>query len=101
MLFFLVLTNALMVGIAAITYRALPPEIPIFYNFSWGESRLGHPLNLLIIIALMNAFFVATSMILKRYYHNDGFIKKTVQVIQLMHITISFIAYIRIIWLSI
>lgn len=101
MLFFLILTNALMIAIFIITYRALPPEIPLFYNFSWGESRLGHPLNLSIIIILMDIFFVLTSTILKRYYLNDEFIKKIIQIIQLIYITISFVAFIRIIWFSI
>lgn len=101
MLFFLILTNALMIAIFIITYRALPPEIPLFYNFSWGESRLGHPLNLSIIIILMNILFVLTTMILKRYYLNDAFIKRIIQIIQLIFITISFIAFIRIIWFSI
>lgn len=101
MLFFLILTNALMIAIFIITYRALPPEVPIFYNYSWGESRLAHPLNLSIIIILMNIFFVLTTMILKRYYLNDAFIKRIVQITQLIYITISFIAFIRIIWFSI
>jgi hypothetical protein len=50
---------------------------------------------------LMDIFFVLTSTILKRYYLNDEFIKKIIQIIQLIYITISFVAFIRIIWFSI
>jgi len=90
-----------MLSLFAITYRALPSEIPLYYSHSWGESRLGHPLNLSIIIFLLNLFYLITSLILKRYYLNDEFVKKIIQIIQIIYITISFLAFIRIIWYSI
>lgn len=44
-------------------FESLPPQIPLFFSLPWGESRLGHPQDLLILpilsfsCLLINSFF--------------------------------------------
>lgn len=36
-------------GFLLLTWKRLPPELPIFYSLPWGEEQLGNPAFLLIL----------------------------------------------------
>ena len=65
-----ILLILLQVGVIALAWRALPPQVPLFYSRPWGEDQLVHPFGLLLLPAasllvfLINLFL--PSLILKQ-----------------------------------
>lgn len=58
-------------GLFLLTFRRLPPWVPLFYSLPWGEEQLASTLALLFLplgiflIAVLNSFFIMAT--LKKY----------------------------------
>jgi len=55
--------SAISLVIILITYKSLPPYIPIFNQMPWGEKRLGIPLTIFVPL-ITNLFILGMNMIL-------------------------------------
>jgi hypothetical protein len=74
----------------------LAPEIPLFYTKPWGEERLGENWNILFIPLLMTVAYVIFSLLRQRWYRNDRVMSRITSWLISVYITISLLAYIRI-----
>lgn len=101
MIWILLLANAYMISMSAYNYRFLPPEVPFYYIYTWGEGRLAHSFVLVLPIIMLNTAYLLTKVIVRKYYHSDPFITKIVQVAQLIFIALALIIVTRTIMISI
>ena len=101
MTWILLMANAYLILLSAYYYRFLPPEIPFYYIYTWGEGRLAHSFVLLLPIILLNVIYLLTNIIVRKYYHHDPFIAKIVQVAQLIFTGLAILIVTRAIIISI
>jgi len=101
MIWILLMANAYMILLGAYNYRLLPPEIPFYYIYTWGEGRLAHSFVLLLPIILLNVIYLLTNIIVSKYYHHDPFITKIIQIVQLIFAGLAMIIITRTIMITI
>ncbi len=69
------LTSFLVILVALLAKRWLPPQIPLFYGLPEGEEQLASTWKLVIPGAI--AFIIAGVNILLSFFLKDDFLKKT------------------------
>ncbi len=94
--------NALMLGLFAITWSLLPPEIPLYFSHSWGDSQLGTKWELLLLPLVMNILFFAIyfygrKMIDQKSLEQNGVLFWT----NISQITLVCLAFVRILFVLI
>lgn len=58
-----IIINLIQIGLILYFFESLPPEIPLYFSLPWGESRLGHPQDLLILPILSFTFLLLNSFL--------------------------------------
>lgn len=62
---------AFCLGLFVLTFKRLPPRVPLFYSLPWGEQQLSPTIGLLflplgmLLVAVLNSFFIMA--ILNKY----------------------------------
>ncbi|MEK7071281.1 MAG: hypothetical protein AAB966_05745 [Patescibacteria group bacterium] len=78
---------------------SLPPQIPIFYSRSHGETQLAAWWLILLIPLLLNFFFFLNSFIYKKYFYDNNYVKQLFYYLKLF-LLVSFTAvFLKIIFL--
>lgn len=75
---YLLIANAVMAALVAFKWNSLPPEVPLLYSRNWGEGQVVDLWFLFIIPLLMNVFFFLNNYLVRRYFAEEEYIKKSV-----------------------
>ncbi len=83
----------------ALTWRSLPPKLPLFYSRPWGEEQLAIPLDLFILPLFSLAILIINSLLTK-FILQENLLKQTlmltVAVVNLLNL-ITLIQIIRLV----
>lgn len=100
-LILLVLCDLVFVGIFAISFNLLPPEIPLYYSHEWGERQLGSKWELLLVPFIANVFYLYLHFVRRREMKQENIIMahiiSVLNIIQLISLTFVFLRIIFIV----
>jgi hypothetical protein len=100
--FLLILTQLLMVALFAITFRSLPPEIPLYFSHAWGEMQLGSKWEIMIIPIVSISFYIVLNYYKRRaIYSREINMAKIITFMNITQMIFLTLAYVRIIFLVI
>jgi hypothetical protein len=76
MFYLLILGNVLMIGSFLVTFKHLPPQIPLFYSQVWGENQLGEIWMIFFLLIAMNGFYFLNYLTKRRFFPDNKFVDK-------------------------
>lgn len=94
----LAIGNTLMLGLFAISFGLLPPEIPLYFSHTWGDSQLGTKWEILLLPLVMNLLFFAIYFYGRKMVDRDSLEQKNVLFwTNISQIILVCVAYVRIV----
>ncbi len=96
---FVILATALSIAVLLWRFRALPPEVPLWYQKPWGEDQLASPYFLLLLpIGAIGIYFV--NGIISIYFTKDHLVfTQILFMTSLLVALLSFITLVKILFL--
>jgi len=91
MIYFLLAANVIMISVFLLKFNHLPPQIPLFYSKTWGESQLAESWMIFILLILLDFSFFINRFINKKYFPDNLLVKKIFTYLNLF-IVIAFTA---------
>lgn len=82
-------------GLLAFFYLKLPPIVPIFNQFPWGEERLGTKYEILLPLIINGVFFVFNYLLLIKLYLTMPIVSRIIGITTLLASILSIIFIIR------
>lgn len=85
----------------AIFSKSLPPKLPLFYSFAWGDNQLANHQQLLIISALISLTALLNLIISWQLHQSQKFFKKVLIFSSILISLILFTTFLKIIFIFI
>lgn len=99
MLNFLIFGNIIMIGFFIFRFNFLPPQIPLFYSRSLGESQLADTWMIFLLPFILNILYIVNNYFEKKISLENNLIKKVFKYLNLFLITAFTLIFIKIIFL--
>ena len=94
MLYALIGSNVIMIGLFVLRFSTLPPQIPLFYSKPWGEDQLADSWMIFLLPIILDLLFVLNNFIYKKFFPENAFVKKVMNFLNgflIISITLIFI----------
>jgi hypothetical protein len=99
MLYVLLGGDIIMLGLTALRFSSIPPQLPLFYSQPFGEDQLVDWWMIFVLPIIMNLLYFINSFVYKKYFPGNEFVKKIIDYLNIF-ICISFtLIFIKIILL--
>ena len=82
-------------GFLAIFYVKLPPVIPLFNQFPWGEDRLGTTYEFLLPLIITAIFYLFNYAFLRKLYTTMPLVSRIIGITTLLTSLLAFIFVVR------
>lgn len=99
MFYTLMAANVLMVAVFLLKLGSMPPQIPLFYTHSWGETQIADFWMIFLIPALANTLFFVNDYFYKKFFVGNELVKKIFEYINVFLIASFTLIFIKIIFL--
>lgn len=97
MTYLLIAANIVMLLTLAISFRTLPPVLPLFYSKPEGETQLALWWLILLIPVCMNSLFILNNTITRKLFSLSDFANKIIWYANLTLIAIFTAVFIKIV----
>ena len=86
----------LMGGVMAIFWNRLPPQIPWFYSFPWGEKQLMNKFSFVFVFLGMEMALVLTRVVASWAGKDDDTVRNTIMIGVLMAVALMAASFFRV-----
>lgn len=100
MIYVLLAGDLLMLAVFALRFTHLPPQIPLFYSMPWGEQQLADTWTILLLPFFLNLLFFANNFIYNRFFPENLFVRKIIDLLNLLLSASFTLIFIKIILLT-
>lgn len=90
-------SDVLMALVLALRYSTLPPQIPLFYSLTWGESQLADWWYIFLLPIMLHVFVFVNRFISFRFFLADPIVKQIFEILNWVLIVSLTFLFIRVV----
>ncbi len=99
MINFLIAGDIVMITTFVMRLKTLPPQIPLFYSLTGGESQLADTWMIVLLPLLLNLIFILNNYVYNKFFFGNFLAKKLFEYADLFFIIGFTFVFVKIIFL--